>query len=147
MNFNNESQQPSSSAATGVRRPLFKEEARPALAAIDTNRTNFDSAKKSTPVARNILNELEAAKNEDAGNVKRGRDSPTTEPKQYQQPQNKKVKSSYVRVDQVYITKWIDYSCSIGLGYKLSDGTTNVLFNDGQTSKSILKKHLFYHFI
>ena len=88
----------------------------------------------SKSAARNILNELDAAKEDNNEvNSKRGRDSPVIGPKEYIQPQSKKVKSSYVKVNQVYITKWIDYSCGVGFGYRLSDGTTNVLFNDGQT--------------
>jgi len=31
---------------------------------------------------------------------------------------------------QLWVTKWVDYSNKYGFGYQLSDGTVGILYND-----------------
>jgi hypothetical protein len=51
--------------------------------------------------------------------------------------------SSYQHCTKVLVMKWVDFSSKYGLGYKLSNGTCGVLFND---STKILLDRNMYHF-
>jgi polo-like kinase 1 len=48
---------------------------------------------------------------------------------------------SHLHCSKVLITKWVDFSSKYGLGYKLSNGSYGVLFND--STKIVLDKNLF----
>jgi len=38
---------------------------------------------------------------------------------------------------QLWVTKWVDYSNKYGFGYQLSDGTVGILYND--TTRMLLQ--------
>jgi len=82
---------------------------------------------KSKNFARSLLNEIEAAPQNSAR--KRNREMPDYN--RYQ-PAFKQVRH---HPSIVYVTKWIDYYEQIGLGYKLSDATVNILLRNGDTAK------------
>ena len=48
--------------------------------------------------------------------------------------------------DEIWITKWIDYSSKYGIGYQTTDGSIGVSFNDD--SKIVLHSNKqYYHFL
>ena len=79
---------------------------------------------KSKNFARSLLNEIECAPNGAIRKRNREMDcirhQPATKQVRHQQP-------------LIYVTKWIDYYEQIGLGYKLSDATINILLRNGDT--------------
>jgi len=87
-------------------------------------RSRFTKSKK---FARSLLNEIETAPNSSVR--KRNREMPDCH--RYQ-PAFKQVRH---QASIVYVTKWIDYYEQIGLGYKLSDATINILLRNGDTAK------------
>ena len=112
-----------SSSGSSARQPLGQNNNN--LASTTTvTRSRFT---KSKNFARNLLNEIEAAPN--SAVRKRNREMPDSH--RYQPA----FKQSRHHESIVYVTKWIDYYEQIGLGYKLSDATVNLLLQNGDTGK------------
>ena len=55
-------------------------------------------------------------------------------------------KQNLVDGNSIWVTKWVDYSTKYGLGYRLSDGSSGVFFND--STKVIVEQNgqnFFYY--
>ena len=123
-----------SSSGSSARQPLGQNNNN--LASTTTvTRSRFT---KSKNFARNLLNEIEAAPNNAAR--KRNREMPDSH--RYQPA----FKQSRHHESIVYVTKWIDYYEQIGLGYKLSDATVNILLRNGDTGEPLFQLIRSYYF-
>ena len=112
----------SSSSSRQNREPLGQINNNDVAPTTTVTRSRYTKSKK---FARSLLNEIETAPNSSVR--KRNREMPDCN--RYQ-PAFKQVRH---QSSIVYVTKWIDYYEQIGLGYKLSDATINILLRNGDT--------------
>lgn len=55
-------------------------------------------------------------------------------------------RNQLIDCNSIWVTKWVDYSTKYGLGYRLSDGSSGVFFND--STKVIVEQNgqnFFYY--
>ena len=122
MNDHKNTSGDSSSSSRQNREPLGQINNNDVAPTTTVTRSRYTKSKK---FARSLLNEIETAPNSSVR--KRNREMPDCN--RYQ-PAFKQVRH---QSSIVYVTKWIDYYEQIGLGYKLSDATINILLRNGDT--------------